>query len=96
VVFWYLKGAYRQEGNRLTQSDSEMTEGNGFKLKEGRFRLDVRKEFFTQRGLRCWNRLPREAVDAPSLEVLKARLNGTLGSLIRRGPTSPWQGVGNR
>jgi len=52
VVFWYLKGAYRQEGNRLTQSDSEMTEGNGFKLKEGRFRLDVRKEFFTQRGLR--------------------------------------------
>jgi len=33
------------------------------------------------RVVRCWNRLPREAVDAPSLEVFKARLNGTLGRL---------------
>ncbi|KFQ37752.1 hypothetical protein N332_13833, partial [Mesitornis unicolor] len=55
---------------------------NGFKLEEGRFRLDIRKKFFTVRVLRHWHRLPREAVDAPSLEVFKARLDGTLGNLV--------------
>ncbi|KFZ48833.1 hypothetical protein N321_06712, partial [Antrostomus carolinensis] len=55
---------------------------NGFKLREGRFRLDIRREFLTQRVVRHWPRLPREVVDAPSLEAFKARLDGALGSLI--------------
>ncbi|KFW71160.1 hypothetical protein AS28_13214, partial [Pygoscelis adeliae] len=55
---------------------------NGFILKEGGFRLDIRKKFFTMRVVRHWNRLPREAVDAPSLEVFKARLDGALSNLI--------------
>ncbi|KFM04422.1 hypothetical protein AS27_05679, partial [Aptenodytes forsteri] len=55
---------------------------NDFKLKEGRFRLDIRKEFFIMRVVRHWNRLPREAVDAPSLEVFKARLDGSLSNLV--------------
>ncbi|KFV42552.1 hypothetical protein N341_12867, partial [Tyto alba] len=55
---------------------------NGFKLKEGRFRLDIRKKFFTVMVVRHWNGFPREAVDAPLLEVFKARLDGALSNLV--------------
>ena len=51
-------------------------------MKERTFRLDIRGKFFTLRVVRCWNRLPREAVDALSLEVFKARLDGALGILV--------------
>ncbi|KFR14083.1 hypothetical protein N306_07893, partial [Opisthocomus hoazin] len=55
---------------------------NGSKLKKGRFRLDIRKKFFTMRVVKHWNRVPREAVDAPSLEMFKARLDGALSNLV--------------
>ncbi|KFW04920.1 hypothetical protein N326_12438, partial [Eurypyga helias] len=54
----------------------------GFKVKEGRFRLDVSKKFFMERVVRHWNRLPREVLDAPSVEAFKARLVEALSSLI--------------
>jgi len=58
------------------------TGGNGFKLRQGTFTLDTRRKFFTQRVVTHWNRLPKEAVDAPSLEAFKARLDVALGSLV--------------
>jgi len=83
AAFQYLKGAYRKDGEGLfTRGCSDRTRGNGCKLKEGRFRLHIRKKFFTLEVVRHWHRLPREAVDAPSLEVFKARLDGALSSLV--------------
>jgi len=57
--------------------------GNGFKLKDSRFRLDARKTFFTMRVVKPWHRLPREVVDAsPSLETFKTTSDGALSNLI--------------
>ncbi|GAB0176392.1 hypothetical protein GRJ2_000104400 [Grus japonensis] len=83
AAYQYLKGACRKDGEGLFMREcSDRTRGNGFKLKEGRFRLDVGKKFFTVTVVRHWNRLPREVVEAPSLEVFKARLDGALGNVV--------------
>ncbi|KFQ77368.1 hypothetical protein N335_01481, partial [Phaethon lepturus] len=55
---------------------------NSFKLEEGTFRLGIRKKFFTMRVVKPWHRLPREVVDAPSLETFQVRLDGALSNLI--------------
>ncbi|KAJ7402581.1 hypothetical protein BTVI_85019 [Pitangus sulphuratus] len=75
AVLQYLRGVYRKAG-----ACNDGKRGNGFELKEERFRLDTRKKFYTMRLAKHWN-MPRKVVDMPSLEMLKAGLDRALGNL---------------
>uniref|UniRef100_A0A8B9IRN1 Reverse transcriptase domain-containing protein n=1 Tax=Amazona collaria TaxID=241587 RepID=A0A8B9IRN1_9PSIT len=83
ATFQYLKGAYRDAEEELFMRDcSERTRGNGFNLKQGKFRLDMRKKLFTVRVVGPWNGLPREIVNASSLAAFKAGLDTDLDGMV--------------
>ena len=72
----------RRTGQLFPVVPSDRTRGNGHKLEHGKFCLNIRKNFFPLNVMEHWNRLPREVVESPSLEIFKTLLDEVLCNLL--------------